>query len=88
MYSSVTFGIKILLKKESNVLFDCEHDEDLIQIIDKIDYTQAKINDGAKVTYTVICEGYESTSNTLVMNKDYELTSTMNIDSYTTYKYY
>lgn len=60
--------------KESNVLFDCEHDEDLIQIIDKIDYTQAKINDGAKVTYTVICEGYESTSNTLVMDKDYELT--------------
>lgn len=59
---------------ESNVLFDCEIDDDLISQVDKKNYSSAKIRNGAKVTYTITAPGYENTSNTLIMDKDYELT--------------
>lgn len=59
---------------ESDVLFDCENDDDLIKQVDKKSYSIATIKSGAKVTYTVTAPGYENTSNTLIMDKDYELT--------------
>ena len=58
----------------ADVLFDCERDSDLISIENTKEYASALIKSGGKVKYTVTAEDYEDTSNTLIMNKDYELT--------------
>jgi len=57
-----------------DILFDCNPDSALITINDTKEYTSATISSNAKVKYNATAEGYESVSNTLTMNKDYELT--------------
>lgn len=58
----------------ADVLYDCAIDSDLISINTTNEYAIATIKSGGKVKYTVVAEGYEAVSNTLTMNKDYELT--------------
>lgn len=57
--------------KEASILFDVEHDEDLIRHIDDIEYSSIEVNDNSKVLYKVLCDGYEPVSNTIIVDKDY-----------------
>lgn len=62
--------------KKSKVLFDADIDKNIIKIIstDKYDYALIEVVEGTNVTYTILCDGYETISNTILMNKNYELT--------------
>lgn len=74
----MSYDIKIIKTvKNSNVFFDCEDDNDLIKQVDKLEYSVATVNDSAKVTYTIQCDGYLDVSNTLIVDKNYELTPVM-----------
>ena len=59
---------------DSNVLFDCDIDDDLENQIDKLEYSIAEVKEGATVTYTVVADGYFPVSNTIVADKDYTFT--------------
>ena len=56
--------------KESKVLFDADIDENIIKIIstDKYDYALIEVVEGTNVTYTILCDGYETISNTIFTN--------------------
>jgi len=71
----MSFDVRIIKPiKQANILFDCEYDEDLIKIVDEIDSTTATVKNGSKLTYTIDCDGYESITNTFIVDNDYTLT--------------
>lgn len=57
------------------ILFDADNDENIVKIIstEKYNYASIEVVEGTTVTYTVVCDGYQTISNSIFMDKDYEL---------------
>ena len=73
----VNYTLKIIKNNiNAKVLFDADIDENIVKIVstDKYNYALIEVVEGTNVTYTILCDGYKTVTNTILMDKNYTLT--------------